>query len=203
MSVTYVDHMGTNLSVVNAARRSYDRSSPFLTEKDVELIRRLGKKNHWTPFAHCSVSLDIEAPIIVARQLAKHQIGLTWSEVSRRYTQDDIKLFRPDQWRLKDGGVYTPGSYDEEDADSILTRAYYAANQAFHTLLEMGIPSEQARIVLPQGMMVNWRWSGSLMAFARVCQQRLSPHAQYETQQVAREISDVCSRLFPHSWGIS
>ena len=92
MKVEYVNHMGGDLSVVNAARVSFNKEVKKLGEKDKKLIKYLATHNHWTPFGHTSVSLRIRAPIFVARQLGKHQVGLVWNEVSRRYVDDPPEL---------------------------------------------------------------------------------------------------------------
>jgi len=111
-SVEYVDHMGSDLSVVNAARVSFAKQSVWqndsdgwiegkLYDKDAKLISYLAKHGHWSPFAHNSISLRIKAPIFVARQLVKHQVGLVWNEVSRRYVDDEPEFYFPDVWRGK------------------------------------------------------------------------------------------------------
>lgn len=203
--VTLVDFMGSDLSVVNAARVSFSKESALsdgiLQEPDVRLINYLAKHNHWSPFAHTSISFRIKAPIFVARQLVKHQIGLVWNEVSRRYVDDEPEFYFPEVWRgrpvnAKQGssGVVEPDE-DFHPKDSVQWSLV-----AYNRMLEMGVAPEQARMVLPQNTMTEWIWTGSLMAFARVCKLRLDPHAQQETQEVAKMIQDLVAPLFPHSW---
>lgn len=224
-SVEYVNHMGDDLSVVNAARVSFAKESdwgmdvdcmgapsgyPFLKEQDQKLINYLAKHNHWSPFAHTSISFRIKAPIFVARQLVKHQIGLTWNEVSRRYVDDEPEFYFPDVWRgrpvnAKQGsnGVVLLEEHLSEDpefGDYWPTEIARCALSCYQGLLGAGVAPEQARMVLPQNTMTEWIWTGSLMAFARVCKLRLDPHAQQETQEVAAFIAGYCSNLFPHSW---
>lgn len=351
-SVEYIDHFGSDLHVVNAARVSFHKESSLdfstsgdpdlgaLYEKDKKLISYLAKHNHWSPFAHNSISLRIKAPIFVARQLVKHQVGLVWNEVSRRYVDDEIEWFVPEMWRkraenvkqgsssedfgkpirtgkcLYCGGELPKGrtkfccdnhqvyhsqerlpfntkfnrwkaaakakdvlwnleiddldwpktcpyldielNYSSDDkADNVASldkvipeKGYIKGNvqivsnlanrmkssatpeqiltfsknaslmhggvflqqtssyeaflaeceTTYYSLIASGMAPEQARIFMPQAMMTSWIWTGSLMAFARVCKQRLDAHAQQESQEVAQMIQEVVQPLFPVSW---
>lgn len=223
MNVELINHMGDDLSVVNAARVSFDKEvdyavseyeeielpyivtqRPMLRDKDVKLISYLARHNHWTPFGHAFASFRIKAPIFVARQLVKHQVGLVWNEVSRRYVDSEPEFFTPDQWRKKADNV-KQGSSDEEVQLTSYTQfcmKNYAleANQLYQKLLDAGVCPEQARMVLPQSMYTEWIWSGSLAAFSRVCKLRLDPHTQHETRIVAEQIDAAMSYLFPVSW---
>lgn len=212
MRVDYVDHMGSDLSVVNAARVSFDKESewdhhdyghPVLSERDNKLIAYLASHNHWSPFAHTSVQLRVKAPIFVARQLVKHQVGGVWNEVSRRYVDSEPEFWFPDQWRGRPEGSMKQGSSGLADP-SAAHRAQKVVEDALatyeHMLYHDGVAPEQARMILPQNMMTEWYWTGSLMFWARVCKQRLDPHAQQETREVAVGISQICQGLFPRSW---
>lgn len=129
MKVDYIDHMGDDLSVVNAARVSFDKESEldynepksvgYLKEADRKLISYLATHGHWSPFAHTSVCFRFKAPIFVARQLVKHQVGLTWNEVSRRYVKAAPELWWPEKWRKAAENV-KQGSSDEEYNDGRL-----------------------------------------------------------------------------------
>ena len=210
MKVELVDHMGTDLTVVNAARVSMDKESGWdldfkkdsrmLCNKDTNLIKYLAKHNHWTPFGHCFVSFRIKAPIFVARQLGKHQVGLVWNEVSRRYVDSEPEFYYPSEWRGKADNV-KQGSSHEIIKHCVPIYAYMAeAKECYEGLLAEGVCPEQARMVLPQSMLTEWIWSGSLMAFSRVCKLRLDPHTQKETQHVAQLISNEMGPLYPVSW---
>jgi thymidylate synthase (FAD) len=201
MNVALVDSMGTDLSVVNAARVSFSKTSDVLTSKDENLIGYLAKHNHWTPFAHTAISLRIKAPIFVARQLGKHQIGLVWNEVSRRYVDDAPEFYYPKGWRGRAASV-KQGSSDTlvEGARNSAVRANMEALAAYTELLDKGVCPEQARMVLPQSMYTEWIWTGNVASFARVCKLRLDPHTQKETRDVAILISNICESLFPTSW---
>jgi thymidylate synthase (FAD) len=210
-SVEYVDHMGSDLSVVNAARVSFAKESEWvlpeegpshLSNKDTKLISYLAKHGHWSPFAHTSISLRIKAPIFIARQLVKHQVGLSWNEVSRRYVDDEPEFYFPEVWRGKPENA-KQGSSGEVTLDKLRITPGSVVGSCllmYKSLLAQGVAPEQARMVLPQNTMTEWIWTGSLMAFARVCKQRLDPHAQQEAQEVAKMIQDVVKPLFPVSW---
>lgn len=216
-SVELVDHMGSDLSVVNAARVSFDKLSEWqydrveggvgikrLSDKDIKLIQYLARHKHWTPFAHALVSFRLRAPIFVARQLVKHQVGLVWNEVSRRYVESEPEFYIPDSWRSRadnvkqgSGEVLKDLSFDIPD---VLLEYLQDSLSFYNILLGEGVAPEQARMVLPLNTMTEWIWTGSLMAWARVCKLRLDPHAQKETQDIAHMISDHMKRLFPYSW---
>lgn len=199
--VECIDFMGSDLTVVNVARVSFAKESFEVNAKDEKLIEYLAKHGHWSPFAHCYMQFRIKAPIFVARQLVKHQVGLSWNEVSRRYVDDEPEFYLPSEWRGRAANV-KQGSSDEPvqlDMDYAMV-ASEAALGAYLALLRAGVAPEQARMVLPQNMMTEWIWSGSLMAFARVCQQRLDSHAQAETREVAVEIDKIGRHLYYNSW---
>ena len=203
MKVELINAMGSDLSVVNAARVSFAKKSDELDAKDLKLINYLAEHKHWSPFAHSFLQFHIKAPIFVARQLVKHQVGLSWNEVSRRYVDDDPEFFTPRVWRGRptnskqgsNGLINSPSA-----ADTCLKEANQQAAKHYQMLLALGVAPEMARMVLPQTLMTEWYWSGSLYAFARVCNQRLDRNTQQETQTIAAHIHKHCSDLFPHSW---
>jgi len=216
--VTFLDSMGSDLSIVNAARVSMHKKSDwcvddtglelFLDKKDKSLLCYLARHKHWTPFAHAFLSFRIKAPIFVARQLVKHQIGLVWNEVSRRYVDDEPEFYLPKQWRARADNV-KQGSSDV--TISIQKTGHNGFNVGpeeciefalvtYNSLLRQGVCPEQARMVLPQNMMTEWVWSGSVSAFSRVCSLRLDPHTQRETQEIAGRIDGFCRAYFPAAW---
>jgi len=204
MKVELVDKMGTDLSVVNAARVSYSKSKDsFDVVKDDKLIKYLAEHEHWSPFAHASLQFRIKAPIFVARQLVKHQVGLVWNEVSRRYVDDAPELYRPDTWRGRPQNS-KQGSDGEVKLDQTIEYNMETTMESclilYNALLQKGVAPEQARMVLPQSMMTEWYWSGTLYAFARVCNLRCKPDTQRETQEVANEIDRLTNEAFPRSW---
>ena len=203
METKLIDVMGTDLTVVNAARVSFGKRKKEFTEGDKKLIAFLAKHGHWSPFGHCSIQFHIKAPVFVARQLVKHQIGLTWNEISRRYVDYEPEFYEVDKWRGQpidkkqgsDGEVEKQGScyYSQQMVEN-------TAKIAYQNLLNSGVAPEQARMILPQSMMTEWYWSGTLYAFARVCNLRCAEDAQYETRIVANLINEECGKLFPISW---
>lgn len=250
MKVDYVDHMGTDLSTVNAARVSFSKTSEFekvkvpfetqdeilgaieqtggfdtelrLNSGDQKLVGFLARNNHWSPFAHSFMSFRIKAPIFVARQLVKHQIGLAWNEESRRYVDHDPEFFDVAGWRGRAKNVKQGSASEFVDVDKtwtpVQTNDFHEGESKgldaaldyseicrvslalYNDMLDQGVAPEMARMVLPQSMMVNWIWSGSLLAFARVCNLRLDSHAQAETRVIAQRISEEANQRFPVAW---
>ena len=205
MEVTLLDSMGSDLTVTNAARVSFSKHhSEFDEQNDTKLINYLAKHNHWTPFAHCFAQFRIKAPIFVARQLVKHQVGLVWNEESRRYIDSEPEFWVPEALRVRPDGSIKQGSGGEHPASSVWAIAI-GANigqllKLYKGMLADGVAPEQARIVLPLNTHTEWYWSGSLAAFARVCKLRLDPHAQAETREIAECIDKAMRELFPVSW---
>jgi thymidylate synthase (FAD) len=216
MSVELIDYMGSDLSVVNAARVSFAKESDWdydikhdgrcnerLQEKDQKLISYLARHNHWSPFAHTSLQFRIKAPIFVARQLVKHQVGGVWNEVSRRYVDDEPEFWFPKVWRGKPVNA-KQGSNGEVEMEAHITQGVMDTVEQclsdYLGMIELGVAPEQARMILPQNTMTEWIWTGSLMFFARVCKLRLDAHAQAETQEVAQMINDLVPKEFEHSW---
>ena len=219
IKATLMDHMGSDLTVVNAARVSFGKEShavawadydyenkarcgdliAILDPKDQKLIRYLAKHNHISPFGHCFASFHVKAPIFVARQLVKHSF-LRWNEVSRRYVDDEPEFYEPDVWR---GRSADKKQGSDGVVESNANMLYYndKALGLYNQLLDEGVAPEQARMVLPQSTMTEWWWSGSLDALARMCKLRCATDTQYETRIVADQISRVMGDLFPVSWG--
>lgn len=213
MSVDLIDSMGSDLTVVNAARVSFNKTVDNVSSGDERLIKFLAEHNHWTPFGHCTLQFRIKAPIFVARQLVKHQVGLTWNEVSRRYVQDEPELYIPDVWRANPENK-KQGSSETETIDWLLVKndipglpvtlaveaVYESAVDLYNAMIESGVCAEQARMVLPQGLMTEWYWTGSLYAFARVCNLRCAKDTQKETREIAEQINELAKMIFPISW---
>jgi len=202
MNVTLIDKMGSDATVVNAARVSFAKQIEGhrvgLTQKDEKLIKYLADHNHWSPFAHASLQFRIKAPIFVARQLVKHQVGLVWNEVSRRYVDDEPEFYVPFMWRKRPPKSIKQGS-SKEEIEYDITNEIGILKKLYNDMIEKGIAPEMARMVLPQNMMTEWYWSGSLYAFARVCNLRLKEDTQSETRDVVTHIEQVMRDQFPVS----
>jgi thymidylate synthase (FAD) len=228
MKVTLIDKLGTDLTVVNAARVSFDKESCLevvsydevvdldsrsisyipiskLKKGDEKLINFLAEHNHWSPFAHPQLQFRIKAPIFVARQLGKHQVGLVWNEISRRYVDSEPEFYFPDKWRKKNPDK-KQGSMEDEFVDlnfaenCTVKSVVLNCLHLYTVMLEQGVCAEQARMVLPQNMYTEWYWTGSLYAFARVCGLRLKKDTQAETRLIAEQINQLVSSKFPVSW---
>lgn len=202
--VELISSMGTDLNVVNAARVSFaNRQSELNLEKDTKLLNYLAKHGHWSPFAHTSITVRCSVPIFLARQLVKHQVGLTWNEESRRYIDSELEFYVPPvlhtrPTNAKQGrGDAIPHKRLQEDW---IERSSHEANGIYKILLTSGVAPEEARMVLPLNTMTNYYWTGSLMAFARVIQQRSTPHAQLIANEFAQQLSDVVQSVYPESF---
>ena len=209
IEVTFKGSMGNDLTVVNAARVSFGKESEWdyeesdaysfkqhMKARDKKLIQYLANHKHISPFGHCFASFHIKAPVFVARQLVKHKF-LRWNEISRRYVDSEPEFYVPDTYRgrsldKKQGSAGKVTVSDNGFNEIALTEYEY--------LLDLGVCPEQARMVLPQSMMTEWYWSGSLDAFADMCKLRCAPDTQAETAEVAWGIDHIMVDLFPVSW---
>tara|TARA_R100001082_G_scaffold100224_2_gene69280 strand:- start:16467 stop:17138 length:672 start_codon:yes stop_codon:yes gene_type:complete len=212
IAVTYINHMGDDLTVVNAARVSFGKQKealgytgaegramrPVLSDGDVRLIRYLAKHRHMSPFGHCFASFHCKAPIFVARQLVKHKF-LRWNEISRRYVDEEPEFYQPEEWRGRSADK-KQGSEGVVETTATPHHAYNAGMWHYKQLLKDGVCPEQARMVLPQSTMTEWYWSGSLDAFTDMCHLRLKADTQYETQIVAAKIAEYLEDIYPVSW---
>ena len=197
MNVELIEKLGSDLSVVNAARVSFSKKKDVFDEKDEKLIKYLADHNHWSPFGHATLQFLIKAPVFVARQLVKHQVGLVWNEVSRRYVDDEPQFYMPFIWRGKPENK-KQGSSDKEIEYDISSTIQYV-KETYNNLLKEGVAHEMARMVLPQNMMTEWYWTGSLYAFARVCNLRNKEDAQEETRMITQPLSRHIKDHFPIS----
>ena len=209
MEVTYIDHMGSDLSVVNAARVSFGKKSEWhqriytgepniLKGKDAKLIRYLAKHNHKSPFNHTFATFHVKAPVFVARQLVKHEY-MPWNEISRRYVDDEPAFYVPDVWR----GRSADKKQGSEGVVKTNANVEYHNNvmlQLYKQQLDEGVTPEQARMHLPQSMMTEWYWSGTVYAFAKMCQLRMQQDTQQESREVAMQIDEYMEKLYPESW---
>ena len=212
MKVQLINYMGNDLTVVNAARVSFNVNKKTFIDTDAKLIKYLAKHKHMSPFGHCFASFKVQAPIFVARQLVKHKF-LRWNEISRRYVDTKPNWYKPSIsdpdtaiWRsqTKDKKQGSGDVIQSEKKQSLatftLSNVIADAMTAYEKLLSMGICEEQARMVLPICHMTEWFWSGSLDAFADMCILRCAGDAQVETKMVSDQISDHMEKLFPVSW---
>lgn len=217
MKIEYIDHLGNDVTVVNAARVSFGKATTELTDKDVKLINYLAKHNHISPFHHPQIQVRVTIPIFIARQLEKHVIGFAGSgdrivldknEVSRRYVVDKPEFFKPQVFRKRPEESIKQGSSDftishtkfGTSIHKLVDDHHMSSLRLYETLLEADVAPELARSILPQSTYTSWVWTGSLAAYMRVYKLRSDSHAQKEIRDIAEQIKDVVKPLFPVSW---
>ena len=222
IEVEYIDHMGSDKRVTNVARVSFNKWEDELndlTDRDRGLLEYLSTglpssqrndwelrakaHSHWSPFAHCFLSVRCSAPIFLARQLVKHQVGLSWNEESRRYITDEVDFWLPEAVHEKPSnakqgsGKVMPASAQMR---AIMKDETEWAYSTYKALLSFDVAPEEARMVLPLNSMTHWVWSGSLMAFMRVYSQRADSHAQLAAQEFAGKLGVILKGYFPESF---
>ncbi|OYD08562.1 FAD-dependent thymidylate synthase [Paludifilum halophilum] len=212
--VRMVDTMGDDLTVVNAARVSYDKQKEELDERDERLIRFLAREGHTSPFRHASLQFEIYAPLMVARQWWKYVVGsshqdnmVAWNESSRRYVTEEptFYILAPDEWRQapensKQGSGDPVDTVDGIEISGKLIRFINEGERLYREALEVGICAEQARLFLPAyGMYVRWYWTSSLQGVAHFLNQRLAHDAQKEIQGYAQAVDVLARKDFPRS----
>lgn len=204
MKVDYIDHMGDDMTVVNAARVSFNKEVSELHQKDHRLIEYLARNNHWTPFSHVQIQMREKVPIFVARQRFKHMVGFTYNEVSRRYVSDEPEFFIPTEWRGRPEGSVKQGSGEPVDKQGYYFMRYsdllFQAEKVYESMIAGGVAPEQARMVLPQAMYTEYYVTGSLAAWARAYSQRVDSHAQKEIQELALQWGSIIAKIVPVSW---
>ena len=204
--IEYVNHMGSDLAVVNAARVSFGKHKETLDESDTKLIRYLVKHGHWSPFRHVSLSVRVECPIFVERQWFKHQVGCAANSISGRYVAFDEHYWTPEMFRkaapnVKQGSssaVLT--STDEASAVVAYELAMVTAFRSYTALLDLGVCKEQARAVLPLATFTQFIFTASLQAWWNFYRQRSDAHAQAEIRVYADALDTLIAPLFPVSW---
>lgn len=212
IEIAYVRHMGDDDAVADAARVSYHKQAAnFPASQNARLIAYLARNGHFTPFTHPQITVRVRAPVFVARQCFKSKVGFTENEVSRRYVDEAPAFYAPEVWRgrpvsTKQGSSDVPVLAVEVEPSVVVPPAllaedlYRMARETYNALIRGGVAPEQARMVLPQAMLTEWVWTGSLAAFARFCSLRLAKDAQEETRQVALGCEEIIAPLFPVSW---
>lgn len=218
----YIDHLGSDLTVVNAARVSFDKAGTWdietilddseedgfyhvksLQEGDKRLISYLSRHNHFTPFTHCMVTLRETVPVFVARQRMKHMVGFTYNEVSRRYVDTPPEFYVPDAWRerAENKKQGSGGRHPKSEMwTDVIAETYRSILKTYNSMIRDGVAPEQARMVLPQSMMTSYYVTGSLAAFARAYKLRIAEDSQYEIQLLAKQWDEIIRPLYPESW---
>jgi len=203
--VRLVDAMGSDLSVVNAARVSFGKRKESFEEGDAKLIAYLAKHEHTSPFRHAYLQFHVKAPIFVFRQWMKHQVGCSWNEISGRYVEfPDDEFFVPASFRqqAKVNKQGSEGEIAEANRDAALAAYLDACRTSvaqYKAMLELGVCREQARCVLPLGLYSEVYWTTSLQAAAHFVRLRSEGHAQWEIQQYAAAVRTLMAERFPAS----
>lgn len=210
IAIEYVDHMGDDLRVANVARVSFNKWKEEFDQHDARLIDYLATHEHGSPFRHTAISIRCKVPVFLARQLGKHQAGLSWNEVSRRYVDAGIEFYVPDSWRSRpaDGIKQGSGGAIEKysspwDLDSIHHDYKDLMEDCFtlyHNMIEQNVAPEMARMVLPQSMMVDYIWTGNLLSFFHVYRLRIGEGSQEEAKEFALLLEEIVKPLFPVCW---
>ena len=209
--IELLEHVGSDNSIANTARVSmqFDTTwnelpDDYTVQQRDKLIAYLATHKHTSPFRHTSITIRMNVPIFLARQLGKHQVGMSWNEVSRRYVSSEPEFFYPDGWRTKPDGSIKQGSAGIHEDNGNIMDAYdkhvRLTLDFYNELLEHNVAPELARMVLPQSMMTQVIWTGSLMAFAHVYKLRIDGHAQVEAQEFAKALDEVIRLLYPVAW---
>lgn len=205
MQVTLIDYMGSDESICRAARAFSKDPKHFTPEQNANLIRYLAEHKHEIPFAHTAITLRVKAPIAIRTQYFKHKIGFVENEVSRHYVKSEPELFVPTFRHAPDGNIKQGSGGELHEADNRRIQKYYTEAcenviKWYSEMIEQGVDPEQARFILPQGVMTEWVWTGSLLAFARFYNLHAGSHAQKEIQDLAQMVGDIIKPLFTQSW---
>ncbi len=203
--VKLVDHMGSDLSVVNAARVSFGKRKETFDDADGKLISYLAEHDHTSPFRHTALTFHVKAPIFVFRQWMKHRIASEFNEISGRYVEfPEDEFFVPGTFRRqakvnKQGSEGQIDGLDGEQAKEVFLAACRNAVAQYKSLIALGVCREQARCVLPLGLYSEVYWTVSLQAAAHFIRLRTDSHAQWEIQQYAHAVKRMVEELYPNS----
>lgn len=212
--IRLVDILGDDLSVVNAARVSYDKEKQSFDEKDAKLLKFLLREKHTSPFRHAALTFEVYAPLFVARQWWKYAVGSThvdeqngWNESSRRYITESEEFYIPqsNEWRSKPANSKQgSGEPLKEKIGSVLTdkleKIISVGEEAYQDAMAMGVAPEIARLFLPAyGMYVRWRWTVSLQGVLTFLDQRMEHDAQVEIQDYAKAVLELTKDAFPQT----
>lgn len=203
IKATYVDHMGSDLTIVNAARVSFGNHSDELNDKDHKLIKYLADNQHYSPFEHCQLTVLIECPLYIRSQIHRHRT-FAYNEISRRYTQENLEFYVPPADDIRAQSLSnrqaSSGPIDEQQtryALDAIKHAHTYSLEFYNQLIRLGVCREQARGVLPQNLMTKFYMTGNLRNFAHFIKLRSDKHAQKEVQYIAQQIKDIAIDKFP------
>lgn len=203
IKVSYVSHMGDDLTIVNAARVSFNKSSDTLDDKDIKLIKYLAEHQHMSPFEHCTLTVIVEVPLYIRSQIHRHRT-FAYNEISRRYTSENLEFYLPTiddiRQQSKSNRQASDGQLESADAQNAIELMQYIHKKsldAYNALLEDGVCREQARGVLPQSLMTKFYMTGNLRNFAHFLKLRTHQGAQKEVREVASQLRTILTEKFP------
>lgn len=203
IEISYIDHMGNDLSVVNSARVSFGKTKDQLDEKDVKLINYLAKHKHFTPFEHCTLTVLVKCPLFIRSQIHRHRT-FSYNEISRRYTSENIEFYEPDVYRMQHdkSKQCSDGNFDEDTNNAIkelVSDSHASALKLYNQLIDEGVAREMARGILPQNLMTEFWMTGNLRNWVHFLGLRVDSHAQKEVQDVAQPILKIIKDAYPES----
>lgn len=200
-NVELIDKFGSDQTVVNCARVSFNKSINEMGEKDSRLIKYLLKHKHTSPFRHCFLQWRITAPIFILRQWQKHQIGCSWNEMSRRYVDTPPDVYKFEKWHSRPDKSLKQGAgeilNDQVSANEIYNEIIKASLKSYQDLLDLNVAPEQARAVLPQSMLTSCIWTASLQSALHFVSLRAASNAQSEIRQYSDLIANDIESFFP------
>lgn len=203
LKVSYVQHVGTDITVVNAARISFGGESQTLEDRDKKLIKYLADNEHMSPFEHNVLTVIVECPLYIRSQIHRHRT-FSYNEVSRRYTSDNIEFYVPDTVRRQAASnrQASEGELDPISANTaiaIMKVQHEQAMDAYNDMLALGVPREQARGILPQNLMTKFYMTGNLRNWAHFVRLRIDNHAQAEVQDIGKQVLAILEQKFPEA----
>ncbi len=203
LKVSYVNHMGDDLTVVNAARVSFNKSSDTLNDKDKKLISYLAEHDHMSPFEHCVATVIVECPLYIRSQIHRHRT-FAYNEVSRRYTSENLEFYVPSiddiRKQSKSNRQASEGQLSETDSQIIIDKMiawHNAAIDLYNELLDLGVCREQARGIIPQNLMTKFYMTGNLRNLVHFIELRTHDGAQKEVRDIALQLKEILIGVFP------
>jgi thymidylate synthase (FAD) len=193
--------MGNDLTPVNAARISRDNTSDDLSEKDIKLLKFLSSNGHFTPFEHATLTVIVECPLFIRSQIHRHRT-FSYNEVSRRYTDENIQFYIPDELHIQDNINKQSSVQKMRKSNANVSRMRILCNvmqNEYEELIKAGVSREEARMILPQNLMTKFYMTGNIRNWSHFLKLRLDEHAQREVRIVAKKVLGIIKQYFPET----
>lgn len=203
IKIEYIDHMGSDMSVVNSARVSFGKNKKRIDPEDIKLLNYLAKHQHFTPFEHCTLSVLIKCPLFIRSQIHRHRT-FSYNEISRRYTSENLEFYVPETYRKQHGSSKqcSDGEFNDKENKILKDKTEFLHNlllAEYNEMINMGVAREMARGILPQNLMTEFWMTGNLRNWVHFLGLRVDSHAQKEVQDVAKPILKIIKQKFPES----